>query len=120
MGQPENSRATFVSVLGASLLGLPVLASAKLASKSSSSFALDKSWHIYTASEAAFAAGPEAIKPVHMWMRRFPRYSSLVMISAIGILTDSARRVTKPNSVPIWRDKDVILSELLQVFHTTF
>lgn len=38
------------------------------------------------------------------------------MISAIGILTDSASRVTKPHSVPIWRDKDVILSELRQHF----
>lgn len=34
------------------------------------------------------------------------------MISAVGILNDSANRVTKPNSVPIWRDDDVILSEL--------
>ena len=41
------------------LLGLPVLASTKLASKSSSSFALDKSWHIFTAFDAAFDAGPE-------------------------------------------------------------
>lgn len=58
MNAERELTCNFVSVLGA------VLASTKLASKSSSSFALDKSWHIFTAFDAAFDAGPEGDKVI--------------------------------------------------------
>lgn len=57
-GTASELTCNFISVLGAPLLSLPVLVSTKLASKLSSSFALDKSWHIFTASEAAFGGRP--------------------------------------------------------------